>query len=109
MRFCPACDRAMARDPSSGRVVFRCLCGVEEAGTPADARVGGGVLGASETTEMYHRLIQTAPFDRTCQLVRRPCPDCKRDYMAQVRVGEAEVIIYRCKCGREERGGAGPA
>ena len=97
----------MVCDPSSGSVIFRCPCGVEEKGLPADARVGGAVLGASETTEMYRRLIRTAPYDRTNQIVRRPCPDCGLDYMVQIRVGDSEVIIYKCKCGHEEVGGAG--
>jgi predicted RNA-binding Zn-ribbon protein involved in translation (DUF1610 family) len=94
----------MVRDPSSSTIVFRCPCGVEEKGDPADARVGGAVLGAGETTELYRRLIQNAPFDRTNQLVRRLCPDCGLDYMVQIRVGINEVIIYKCKCGFE--GGA---
>ena len=105
MRFCKNCGRAMVRDPSAGVVVFRCPCGAEESGAPEDARVGGAVLGAGETTEMYRRLIQTAPFDRTNQLVKRPCPDCGLDYMTQIRVGDSEVIVYKCKCGHEEIGG----
>ena len=96
----------MARDSLTGSVVYKCPCGVEEAGGAADARVGGASLGAGETTEMYRRLIQTAPFDRTNQLVRRLCPECGLDYQVQVRVGIAEVIIYKCKCGRESSGGA---
>jgi hypothetical protein len=95
----------MVRDPSSGVVVFRCPCGVEEPGTPEDARIGGAVLGAGETTEMYRRLIQTAPFDRTNQLVKRPCRGCGLDYMTQIRVGDAEVIVYKCDCGHEDVGG----
>ena len=99
MRFCPNCHRVMARNPSSGP------CGVGEKGEPADARVAGAILGAGETTEMYRRLVQTAPHDRTNQLVRRPCPDCGLDYMVQLRVGD-EVILYKCKCGFEEGNGA---
>jgi DNA-directed RNA polymerase subunit M/transcription elongation factor TFIIS len=105
MRFCPNCERAMIRDTSKGVVVYRCPCGVEEAGGPEAARIGGLVLGAGETTEMYRRLIQTAPFDRTNQLVHRLCRTCGLDYMTQIRVGDAEVIVYKCKCGREEIGG----
>lgn len=102
MRFCKICQRAMVRDTASGAVVFRCACGTEEAGAAEDARVSGAILGSSETTEMYRRLIQSAPFDRTNQLVHRDCPACGLNYMTQVRVGAAEVIVYRCKCGREE-------
>lgn len=105
MRFCKNCGRAMVRDPSSGSVVFRCQCGCEEPGTPEDARIFGNVFGTSETAEMYRKLIHTAPFDRTNQLVKRSCAVCGRDYMTQIRVGESEVIIYKCQCGREESGG----
>jgi DNA-directed RNA polymerase subunit M/transcription elongation factor TFIIS len=105
MHFCPTCQRVMTRDTSTGAVVFQCVCGVATPGRAEDARIGGAVLGAGETTEMYRRLIQTAPFDRTNQLVRRLCTRCGRDYMTQIRVGEAEVIVYKCKCGAEESGG----
>jgi DNA-directed RNA polymerase subunit M/transcription elongation factor TFIIS len=107
MRFCKVCGRAMTRDASSGSVVFQCYCGVREPGGPYDARLSGAVLGASETAAMYDSLIRAAPFDRTNQLVLRPCPDCGLDYMTQIRVGDAEVIVYKCKCGHEEGGGGG--
>lgn len=94
----------MTRSTATGGVVFQCPCGVSEPGKPTDARIGGAVLGAGETTEMYRRLIQTAPFDRTNQLVKRQC-SCGLDYMTQIRVGEAEVIVYKCKCGAEDVGG----
>jgi DNA-directed RNA polymerase subunit M/transcription elongation factor TFIIS len=106
MRFCDNCGRAMARDASSGSVVFRCECGQEAQGGPHDARVAGSILGTSEVAGMYDRLIRTAPKDRTNQLVQHPCPDCGLDYRTLVRVGSAEVVIFRCKCGRTEVGGA---
>ena len=99
MRFCEVCGRVMARDTASGAVVFRCSCGREQPGGPEDARIAGEDLGAGEITSMYEALIRTAPFDPAIQLVARDCADCGRDYMARLRVGEAEVIIYRCKCG----------
>lgn len=97
----------MTRDTSTGAIVFQCVCGTTEPGHPEDARIAGAVLGAGETTEMYQRLIHTAPFDRTNQLVRRQCAECGRDYMTQIRVGEAEVIVYKCKCGAEDGGREG--
>jgi DNA-directed RNA polymerase subunit M/transcription elongation factor TFIIS len=108
MHFCDVCGRAMSRDTSSGRVKFRCPCSNTVDGTAKDARISGAVLGAGQTTEMYRLLIQTAPYDRTNQLVARTCPECGLDYMTQIRVGDAEIIIYKCKCGFEEKGGAGP-
>lgn len=105
MRFCESCDLAMVRDTSSGSVVFRCRCGAEDPGAPEDARIVGADLGAAKTAESHRNLIHLAPLDRVCAQVRRDCPDCGRDYMTLVRVGEAEVVIFRCRCGRQEQGG----
>ncbi len=109
MHFCKDCSRAMRRDCQSGRVVFRCPCGTEEVGSPADARIFGGVLGSTETAEMYSNLIRHAAFDRTNQLVKKHCPVCRRDYMTQIRVGDSEVIVYKCKCGYTITGAGGQA
>jgi DNA-directed RNA polymerase subunit M/transcription elongation factor TFIIS len=99
MKFCEADGRVMKAHTDTGVVVFRCSCGAERAGEPEDARIAGELLTAGEVTEMYGPLIRNAPFDRTNQLVKRDCPECGRDYMSQIRVGEAEVIVYKCKCG----------
>lgn len=101
MKFCPNCNRAMARHTATGSVKYRCACGVEVPGLAIDARVRGAVLGTSETSLMYARLIGIAPYDRTTQVVARDCPKCGLDYMCQIRVGDAEVIITKCKCGYE--------
>jgi hypothetical protein len=103
LHFCNDCDRAMSLDVTTGRVIFKCACGAETPGGPFDARVGGAALGISETTEMYRKLIETAPFDRTNQQVMRQC-GCGRDYMTQIRIGDAEIIKFKCKCGHEEGG-----
>lgn len=102
MRFCDNCGRAMVRDTTAGAVVYRCPCGAEEKGAPADARVGGATLEARETTALYGPLIRSAPSDRTTQLVRRNCPRCGLDHMCQIRIGDAEIVVYKCKCGHEE-------
>ncbi len=89
----------MARDTSSGAVVFRCYCGVEEKGEAEDALIASDILHAGETAQMYERLIANAAFDRVNQQVHRDCPRCGLDYMAQVRVGSREVVVWACKCG----------
>jgi hypothetical protein len=53
---------------------------------------------------MYRRLIETAPHDRTNQVVKLDCPKCGLDYAVQIRVGDAEVVIRVCKCGHESYG-----
>jgi hypothetical protein len=99
----------MVRDPSSGTVVFRCdACAQTESGRPEDARISGAVLGAGETAEMYQTLVRQAPRDRVSCLVRRDC-SCGLDYATQIRVGDAEIVIYKCKCGKETSGSDAPA
>lgn len=105
MRFCKIDGRAMRRNPASGAIEFICTsCQTVEKGSAADARVSGAIHGASETTEMYRRLIETAPHDRTNQVVKLDCPKCGLDYAVQIRVGDAEVVIRVCKCGHESYG-----
>ncbi len=99
MQICPECERVMVRSTSTGTVVYLCYCGTEVKGTPADARIAGGILHAGETEEMYKRLIQNAPHDRVNKQVYRDCPKCGLDYMAQIRVGTREVVVWACKCG----------
>ena len=107
MSFCPKCDRAMVRATATGAVQWHCTaCGEVVDGTLWDARVGGSVAGAGETLDVYQRLIRAAPFDRVNMLVKRDCPDCGRDYMTQLRLGEDEVIIFACKCGHTAKGDA---
>ena len=91
----------MLRVPQAGAIAYKCSCGTKIAGTPADARVFGATLSASKTTEMYQLLIRNAPFDRTNQLVAKDCPNCGLDYMVQIRVGDTEAVIYKCKCNYE--------
>lgn len=99
MRFCEVCDRAMVRNISTGKVVYRCVCGNSIPGAPHEARLGGASFTTAETTEMYERLISNAPADRTGQLVLRDCTACGLNYMTLLRIGPAETIIYACKCG----------
>ncbi|HVE13717.1 MAG TPA: hypothetical protein VNI01_10020 [Elusimicrobiota bacterium] len=105
MHFCAVCSRAMRRVCLSGVVVFRCACGREEKGGPDDARIGGRSVGVSSTGDTFHTLIRNAPFDRTNKVVKRDCVTCGLDYMTQLRLGTAEIVIYRCKCGRQEDAG----
>ncbi len=98
----------MARHTETGTVKYRCVCGTEVPGQPVDARISGSVFGASETAQRYDRLIRSAPFDRTNKVVKQDCPNCGLDYMFQIRVGDAEVIVTRCKCGHETSGGEVP-
>ena len=101
MQFCPVCERAMVRDTSSGAIVFTCPCGERVRGGPLDARVGGLVVGTSETTDLYQRLIRSAANDPVNQIVLSPpCPDCGRDYATQLLISSAKIVIRRCKCGR---------
>lgn len=104
MKFCTKCDRAIKKRIISGSVVFKCVCGNIENTKPEDVLISSITVTTTETTEMYNNLIDLAPFDRTTQLIKSNCPQCGRDYLAQIRIGTSEIIVYRCKCGYKKIG-----
>lgn len=99
MRFCPDCQLTMRRDVATGAVVFKCACGHEEKGGPADARLFGETLKAEATEDKYRRLIRGAAHDRVNQQVAQECPRCGLDFLTQLRVGAQEVVVHVCSCG----------
>ena len=101
MNPCPECEREMARDTSSGAVMFQCYCGIKVPGAASDVRIAGAVLNSGQTAEKYARTIRNAAFDRTNQLVGVECTKCGLDYMTQIRISRQEVVIWKCQCGNE--------
>jgi DNA-directed RNA polymerase subunit M/transcription elongation factor TFIIS len=99
MKFCSICNRAIKKTIKNGSVSFVCVCGNIEKETPEDTLISSTAIGSIEIASMYESLIESAPFDNTNQLVSKDCPNCGRDYLTQIRISSAEIIIYRCKCG----------
>ena len=89
----------MVRDTGTGSIMFNCYCGVQEKGDKMDALIASDVLHTGQTAEMYRRLMRNAAHDRVNQQVKKDCPNCGRDYMTQIRVGDREVVVWVCKCG----------
>lgn len=103
MKFCDDCRRSMIKKTSGGIVEFVCVCGKVQKGSPEDASIHRDTTAASEALGRYAMLIKNAPFDPTNQRVMKDCP-CGLDYQVQLRLGESEVVITACKCGRTSRG-----
>lgn len=99
VRFCENDESVMQRRTAADRVTYVCRkCAAESEATPEETRI----LTFSRTNvgaSLFTDLIRSAPHDRTCLQVKRDCPQCRRDYLSQVRVGDDEKIIYRCPCG----------
>jgi|FLOH01.1.fsa_nt_gi DNA-directed RNA polymerase subunit M/transcription elongation factor TFIIS len=107
MKFCPVCQSVLQRSTQIGSIVFHCnVCFTEEPGDEWDSliMIGGPEddvqSGAEE--KKYEKLIATAAFDQVNEKIKKECPKCGLDYMTQIRVGDQERIIYKCKCGYEE-------
>jgi DNA-directed RNA polymerase subunit M/transcription elongation factor TFIIS len=99
MKFCKVCRRSIKKRIVSNSVVFKCECGHVEATNPEDVLISSETLSSTDTTEWYNNLIHNAPHDKTCQLVKQDCPDCGLDYLTQLRLGNSEIVVHRCKCG----------
>jgi DNA-directed RNA polymerase subunit M/transcription elongation factor TFIIS len=99
MKFCNNCNRAIKKKIVLGSIVFNCICGYIEPTKPEDVLISNITVNSTETIDMYSNLIELAPYDRTTQLIKLDCPICGLDYLSQIRVGNSEIIVYRCKCG----------
>ncbi len=103
MKFCKTCERVMIRDLSGEKVEFICtICGDKEFGDEWDSRIFGEVFHEGETLEKYEVFISNAANDRVNQLVEKRCVQCGLDYMTQIRLGNKEMVIWKCKCGHQE-------
>ena len=94
----------MQRTTDQGVVVYRCPCGADRAGDPADTRICGADHGAESVSAMYATLLKGAPFDRVNTVVRRDCVACGLDFMTCVRLTANEDTFFVCMCGRVELG-----
>ena len=106
MKFCPSCESVMRQSMATGRVVFHCeVCSTEVEGQASDTLIFSGVIetGIESEEQKYARLLVNAAHDPSNEKVHRTCPKCGLDYMTQIRVGSRELIIFKCKCGHEER------
>lgn len=90
----------MVRTTTTGVVVFRCACGKTVPGTADDVRIFGESLTRAANTSLYDRLLRSAAEDPVNQQVARPCADCGLDRQSQIRIGDAETIVYVCSCGK---------
>jgi len=99
MKFCSRCQHFIKKQIILGEVVFQCVCSNREESTDEDVLINSSNTEETNSIEMYNNLIEFAPFDRTNQLVQKDCPQCGLDYMTQLRIGEKEIVVYRCKCG----------
>lgn len=102
MKFCSVCERAIKKRIVSGSVLFQCKCNNIEETNPEDILISNITTANIDTVEMYSNLIDSAPFDRTTQLIQKNCPTCGLDYLSQIRLGSSEIIVHRCKCGYKE-------
>lgn len=102
MKFCSLCQRVIKKRIDNDRILFECICGNIEETTEEDVLISSGITKELPSIEKYEKLIYFAPFDRTNQLVYKDCPKCGLDYLTQLRIGENEIIIYRCKCGYKQ-------
>lgn len=101
MRFCSGDGAVMKRSFAGAEVRYVCpRCHGSEPALPSELNLMS-FSHANAGAALSTNVIATAAFDRTCLQVRRSCK-CGRDYMSQIRLGDTETVIYRCRCGASE-------
>ena len=102
MKYCTACEQSLTINISGATIGFSCpSCGKTAVATPEDLLIEQKLGKMTDTRMLYANLIRNAAEDRVNLQVARDCPECGLDYMAILRLGEEESIVYKCKCGYE--------
>lgn len=95
MKFCEACDRALAKDTSTGIVKLLCACGIEYKGKGEDSLIYSSFNKSSGFN--VGTILKFSSKDRVNQLVDQPCSKCDLKYMTLV--GTDSGYWLTCECG----------
>lgn len=99
-KFCPKCEKSLELSTTTGELIFKCpVCQEQVKGSPYDTLMPANYVTIEENVELWHNIIQNAPFDRVSEKVDIACKKCGRDYLTRLRLGKNESIVYSCKCG----------
>lgn len=104
---CPECGYLLDRITQGADLKFRCTqgCGKTYPAADVDTLIASGTVGASAKSDLDTFVAHSAE-DPANYRIRRQCPECPRDYMTQIYIGD-EQPVYTCKCGY--RAAAAPA
>ena len=52
-----------------------------------------------DNVDKYTEIIKNSPYDKSANLIKRPCNKCTRTYMTHIHVSKHQTSIYTCICG----------
>lgn len=97
LRFCNQCESVMTKSTSAtGIIVFQCRCQLTEEGQPDDTLMAEEFLETAESNQKHEVFIENSPYDPAGNIVMKDCPQCGLNFLTMIRVGSAELTIYRC-------------
>lgn len=99
MSFCPSCAKVMNL-VSQPDLVFICpICGRQIPASDDDIKIKSRQYTSENIVSIFKNPIKYATDDPTNKQVLQEC-ECGMSYATFLRLGSAEKVILKCKCGK---------
>ena len=101
MKFCVECSTILQPNVKSGELQFHCRCGKIYNSEANDTLMYEEHMASGESKEKYQTFIDNSSYDITGMKVDIKCPDCGIPYLTLIYIGNDEMPIYTCTCGKK--------
>jgi hypothetical protein len=99
MKFCSICNSKMNRIIKDGSIFYECECKNTVDAEDDELCVLDENFVDEDNVDKYTEIIKNSPYDKSANLIKRPCNKCTRTYMTHIHVSKHQTSIYTCICG----------
>jgi DNA-directed RNA polymerase subunit M/transcription elongation factor TFIIS len=100
MRFCDICESRLEDVTTATELYYQCTkCNKKNPPTDYDTMRFRQVFNKNESMVKYDIMLQNAAFDNANPKIYKECPECKRQIVSYVVIGDTLKYVYVCVCG----------
>ena len=100
MRFCDVCESRLDDVTTAVELYYQCTkCKKTFSACDDDSLRFSQSFGKKESSVLHNALLKNAAFDNANPRVFKECPQCKKQIVSYVVVGQEMKYIYTCTCG----------
>ena len=102
MRFCDVCENRLDDVTTVTDLYYECTkCKKRFTPSESDTLRYVQVFNKNESNIKYDTLLKNAAFDNTNPKEFKECPECKKQIVSYVVIGESMKYVYVCECGNK--------
>lgn len=102
MRFCQVCESRLEDVTTATELYYQCTkCKKRFPPTAEDTLRFSQSFNRKESTMQYDMLLKSAAFDNVNPKEYKECPNCKRQIVSYVVLGQNMKFVYTCVCGNQ--------